>query len=244
MILLGMTHDDLLDPDPLAASRRRFATELQQRYALERRQVAYIAYRDAGDDLRFVELDREQHRELVIGRAAELDIPLSWDPAVSNVHATLKLVGTVWVLDDVGSLNGTFVNERRIVDSYKLVDKDLVRAGETYIAYRAAIRAGHPAAIRPTATRSSTRLPAKTVVGDRKLVLIELCRPLLVADGLPASTPTNAEISVKLHMAKGTVASHLRKIAALLGVHDRHGVQREVIAREAIRLRLVSPRDL
>ena len=239
-----MNDNDLLDPDPLAASRRRSAAELQERYALERRQVVYVAYRDAADDLRFVELDPKQRREVVIGRAAELDIPLRWDPDVSNVHATLKLVGTVWVLDDVGSLNGTFVNEQRIVDSYKLIDKDLVRVGETCIAYRAAIPAGHPAAILPTATRSSTRRPAKTVVGDQRLVLIELCRPLLAADGLPASTPTNAEISDQLHMAKGTVASHLRKIATLLEVHDRHGVQRELVAREAIRLRLVSPRDL
>lgn len=82
--------------------------------------------------------------------------------------------------------------------------------------------------------------PAQAVL----IICAQLCRPLLAADGLPASTPTNAQISATLPMAKSTVASHLRKIAELLQVHDRQGVQRELIAREAIRLRLVGPCDI
>jgi pSer/pThr/pTyr-binding forkhead associated (FHA) protein len=235
---------DLFDPDPLAASRRRSAAELQARYAIERRQVAYVAYRDGADELRFVELDSERAPEIVIGRAAELDISLRWDLDASNVHAVIKQIGTVWVLDDVGSLNGTFVNDQRLVDNYKLIDRDLIRVGETYLAYRAAIPEGHPAPVEPTATRISTRPPPVTVSGDQKRVLVELCRPLLESDGLPAATPTNSEIAQKLFMARGTVASHLRRISALLAIHDRHGAQRELLAREAIRLQLVSRRDL
>jgi hypothetical protein len=236
--------EDQFDPDPLAASRRRSAAELQARFAIERRQIAYVAYRDDADELHLVELDSERGREIVIGRAEVLDISLRWDLDVSNVHATLRRIGTAWVLDDVGSRNGTFVNEQRVVDSYKLTDKDLIRIGDARLAYRAAIPEGRPAAIEPTATRTSDRAAPVALGADQKRVLIELCRPLLESDGLPASTATNSEIADKLHMAKGTVASHLRRTSALMAIRDRHGAQREILARETIRRQLVTRRDL
>jgi pSer/pThr/pTyr-binding forkhead associated (FHA) protein len=195
--------EEAFDPDPLAVSRRRSATELQVRFAIERRQIAYVAYRDEEDALQLFELDRAHVGEIVIGRAGELDISLRWDSDVSRVHATIKLIGAAWVLADVGSRNGTFVNEQRLIDSYKLIDRDLIRVGETHLAYRAAIPEGRPAAVEATATRTSTRHPPATISGEQKRVLVELCRPLLESDGLPASTPTNSEIGTDLSAASG-----------------------------------------
>lgn len=46
---------------------------------------------------------------MVIGRAYGCDIRLS-DSVVSNLHCTLTFDGTVWVVEDKGSRNGTIVN--------------------------------------------------------------------------------------------------------------------------------------
>lgn len=58
------------------------------------------------------------------------DIPLS-DPRASRVHASLEVYGSTCVLlKDLGSMNGTYVNDRR-VNTAELSDGDEIRVGET-----------------------------------------------------------------------------------------------------------------
>ena len=49
-----------------------------------------------------------------IGRAAECDVVLD-DPRISRQHATITSGGQQYHVRDVGSLNGTFVNGRRVL---------------------------------------------------------------------------------------------------------------------------------
>lgn len=51
---------------------------------------------------------------LTIGRASYNDICLYWDPRVSRTHARLVLHDGVWILQDVGSTNGTFLETSRL----------------------------------------------------------------------------------------------------------------------------------
>ena len=63
-----------------------------------------------------------------IGRSPDCDIFLD-DVTVSRTHAVLRQQDGRYVIEDQGSLNGTFVNRRRI-DSSPLTDGDEVQIGK------------------------------------------------------------------------------------------------------------------
>jgi len=65
---------------------------------------------------------------LTIGRRPDSDVFLD-DVTVSRDHALLVRRGDEHFLDDLGSLNGTYVNRKRI-DSAKLEDGDEVQVGK------------------------------------------------------------------------------------------------------------------
>ena len=65
---------------------------------------------------------------LTVGRRPESDIFLD-DVTVSRDHAILVRRGRDYHLDDCGSLNGTYVNRRRI-ESHRLVDGDELQVGK------------------------------------------------------------------------------------------------------------------
>jgi hypothetical protein len=64
----------------------------------------------------------------LIGRSPECDVFLD-DVTVSRRHAELTREGAVFTIRDLGSLNGTFVNKRRI-ESSVLEDDDEVQIGK------------------------------------------------------------------------------------------------------------------
>jgi FHA domain-containing protein len=72
---------------------------------------------------------------LTIGRSPEAEIFLD-DVTVSRDHAVLVRRSGAWYLDDSGSLNGTYVNRRRI-DSHKLEDGDELQVGKYKLTYLA-----------------------------------------------------------------------------------------------------------
>jgi hypothetical protein len=76
-----------------------------------------------------------QGERMTIGRSPDAQIFLD-DVTVSRDHAVLVHRGDGWFLDDSGSLNGTYVNRRRI-ESHRLQDGDELQIGKyklTYIA--------------------------------------------------------------------------------------------------------------
>ena len=70
-------------------------------------------------------LEREK---LTIGRSPDADIFLD-DVTVSRRHAVLVRRGRSFAVEDLGSLNGTFVNRKR-VDAKTLEDGDEVQVGK------------------------------------------------------------------------------------------------------------------
>jgi hypothetical protein len=70
-------------------------------------------------------LDRER---LTIGRSPDCDIFLD-DVTVSRKHAQLVRQGDGYGIEDLGSLNGTYVNRRR-VEAKRLEDGDEVQIGK------------------------------------------------------------------------------------------------------------------
>ena len=76
-----------------------------------------------------------QGERMVIGRSPEAEVFLD-DVTVSRDHAVLVRRSGAWFLDDSGSLNGTYVNRRR-VDSHKLEDGDELQIGKYKLTYLA-----------------------------------------------------------------------------------------------------------
>ena len=70
---------------------------------------------------------------LSMGRAEQRDIILP-DPAASRSHADIVPQGDRWVLRDGGSVNGTFINTKRVRE-HVLVDGDRIRIGATEFRY-------------------------------------------------------------------------------------------------------------
>ncbi len=70
---------------------------------------------------------------ITVGRRPESDVFLD-DVTVSRDHAVIVRRGADYHLDDCGSLNGTYVNRRRI-DSQRLSDGDELQIGKYKLAF-------------------------------------------------------------------------------------------------------------
>lgn len=68
-----------------------------------------------------------------VGRHPDSDIFLD-DITVSRRHAEIRLDGEGYVVADVGSLNGTYLNRERI-DEHRLADGDLLQIGKFKLMY-------------------------------------------------------------------------------------------------------------
>lgn len=67
--------------------------------------------------------------ELTIGRETANGLPIS-DPEVSRRHARISFQNGYYILEDLNSTNGTFVNGRRLVGQYVLQHGDVLNLGE------------------------------------------------------------------------------------------------------------------
>lgn len=70
--------------------------------------------------------------QLVIGRDAVSNVAIN-DAEVSRKHARLTFQGGKYVIEDLGSTNGTFVNGQRLVSSTVLKPGDVISLGEQIV---------------------------------------------------------------------------------------------------------------
>ncbi len=77
------------------------------------------------------------HRTL-IGRDLSCDITLE-DSASSRSHAVITSDNDGYFLSDLGSTNGTFVDDRRVTEDVQLLGGELIRLGGTILKFMSAI---------------------------------------------------------------------------------------------------------
>src|SRR5947209_12197962 len=75
---------------------------------------------------------------VTIGRSSDNQIVLN-DPQVSSRHAEVSPQGESYVISDLGSTNGTFINQQRLTPNvpYVLKPTDFISIGSTEFTYRA-----------------------------------------------------------------------------------------------------------
>jgi signal transduction histidine kinase len=69
-----------------------------------------------------------------IGRIDGMDIVLA-DKAISRKHAEVFYRDSQWFIRDLGSSNGTFINEQRITEPIPLKNNDQIRCGATVLLF-------------------------------------------------------------------------------------------------------------
>lgn len=74
-------------------------------------------------------------RSALLGRTRRADVWLP-DRGVSARHALVRTTDAGTFVMDLGSQNGTFVNQRRVDTPVKLVDGDVVRLGDAIVEFR------------------------------------------------------------------------------------------------------------
>jgi adenylate cyclase len=112
--------------------------------------------------------------ELRIGRGEQNDLRLN-DASVSRHHAFLRRVDGRYLLSDVGSQNGTFVNGRQVHAPSALQSGDRIRAGTTELTFHLDVPANVPATDDPTTTRNATStgtLVEEYVQGELRIVTV------------------------------------------------------------------------
>ncbi len=74
-------------------------------------------------------------QELIIGRGEKAGLVLD-DTYVSTVHARIFSKGESYVLEDLGSTNGTYVNRQRVTTPIELQRGDQIKIGKTVLEMR------------------------------------------------------------------------------------------------------------
>jgi uncharacterized protein (DUF983 family) len=99
----------------------------------------------------------ELRGEANLGRSRTNAITLS-DGKISRNHARLDPVRSTYILTDLGSANGTFVNGVRITQPIRLRDADLVQVGDTQLVFHT-----RPASHSPQADHAAEYSPPSVV---------------------------------------------------------------------------------
>ena len=215
-------------------------SELKERLEAERRGRPFLVYRDGGGHQQIVDLDAISDDEPTVGRRPSNQISLGWDVNVSRVHAQFERVGDAWTVTDDGlSRNGSWVNSDRISGRRVLHDGDVMRFGDTLIAFRDPARGDS----RATADQEETPLAAGISEAQRR-VLIALCRPYKNAAGF-AAPASNKQVADELFIGIDAVKSHMRALFHAFGVgHLPQNQKRARLVERAFSTGVISDKDL
>jgi hypothetical protein len=214
---------DLASPDDLEARREA-----------EKRGEPFLLLRDDQGAQRIIGLD-ERAGSVTVGRRLEADIALPWDPEVSRLHAELEYKAGEWTLSDDGySQNGTYVNGLRIYGRRRLMDGDLLRIGQTSIAFCDPGLSGLGVTMAPGELGIAPKFSEQ-----QQRILRALCRPLM-GDGDGLKPASDADVAAATGVPEDVVTTELDHLGRAFGLQDMPAADRRAeIALLALRSGLV-----
>ena len=146
---------------------------------------------------------------------------------MSRLHAVLELVGDSWIVRDLSSRNGTYVNGERVSGDRPLRAGDEIRVGTTRLVYRA-----EGGDVEEQKTLGPE--PAPPITPREREVLLALFGPTVGGEVFtePAST---RQIAGALHVSEAAVKQHLLRLYDKFEIHDEGERRRVRLANEALR---------
>lgn len=149
---------------------------------------------------------------VIIGRSSECDIELRDDPSVSRRHAVLSVIDDGWVLEDLGSKNGTFVHGQRVPGPVALRDGDVVLMGQTRMTL-------HVDRENPATTAPARDIGPTPELSPGELRLLKALVDAWLRDGAAyPRPPTAADLAARLPSSPQAVGAALRRVGRRLGV--------------------------
>lgn len=109
-------------------------------------------------------------KEYTLGRTPNNDIVLS-DPSVSREHCRIRRTEEGYVIQDLKSQNGTFVNHKRISEATRLREGDTLRVGQVTLQV-AASPAAPPVALPPSRPAAPETPSPKVVRSSPRLLIV------------------------------------------------------------------------
>jgi pSer/pThr/pTyr-binding forkhead associated (FHA) protein len=101
-----------------------------------------------------------------IGRSAGNDIMIP-QKHVSRQHAVITFREGIFMISDLGSANGTFVNDRRLTDPFPLAHGDIIRLYVPQLSFSAVVSQEDEDAARKT----GSMITAPTGIGNARLIV-------------------------------------------------------------------------
>jgi pSer/pThr/pTyr-binding forkhead associated (FHA) protein len=138
-----------------------------------------------------------------IGRERDNDVTLT-DPRVSRYHTQIELQQGQWIIQDMGSANGTFVNGRLLSETHSLAPHDRILLGDTELVFQPSEADSHVSAppptsrpealvpVRPSAS-SSPRWSREWIAGGLVLLLVLVGVVVFAVSGLGSGERQVAE---------------------------------------------------
>lgn len=166
---------------------------------------------------------RFERPHVTIGRGAASDVVLN-DPQrlISSRHAEIRQKDGSWVLLDVGSTNGTVLNDRRLDPNreYPLNDGDRICVGSFVLVFRPAKRSAAATEVERAVASSPTPIVAgPDTYDDAERLLYLLRRAYADAECSNEGTGTNRlEVLVRQNIAR---LDRLTAQALVVSVRDR-----------------------
>ena len=165
-----------------------------------------------GDRRRTVDVNADVVR---IGRGDECELVLPGDATVSRKHAALRAVGGGWLLEDLGSRNGTYLNGARLIEPAPVKPADRVLIGD----YVVVLRSSEDEQLE-TRAADGVRSAAETGLSRREVEVLRLI----------CAGRSDQQIADELFVSIKTVHSHLDRIRDKTGARRRPELVRYGIA--------------
>ena len=125
------------------------------------------------------------HLEALIGRSSSADIVLS-DKSVDRIHATISGNGhDEWVIFDIDSKTGTYINDQEVTDGYPLHYGDRIRFGSVETVFQPVHSSEEAAVLR--VRRGVRPLPPWTALILLSIMQALLCIQLVIAKNAQAT---------------------------------------------------------
>jgi hypothetical protein len=149
-----------------------------------------------------------------IGRGAQNDLALLDDPLVSHQHACIRHVGDMYVIEDLHSTNGTFLEREfkvtRITSPQPLVHHDIIRVGSIQFVFEMDAATNTPPPTPPAAEPD-----APPLAPEEPDVATQVLGETRVGHYLPVFLePPEASVPAP-HLAAPTLQGAARRIAEL-----------------------------